>query len=289
MSTQSRQVNSADRGSLLYCHKLNRIKSGHPPSGGVEEKANHASKRRVLLSIEDGGHDVVWKASVPPMNSTLPTPVHMEWLLTVWLLSALVGPEASADISQCLPVRVGVDSTQSDNCLPVYLGSAWGQVFEARDTLLLAISVWREPKANSTPLRIHIMELDSTGTPDFQRILRRGPTLQTDEGDGVHPVRFRFEFDPPVALPGPGHYEFAVQVAPDPVCDGATCLLGSTLDPFAEGGAWEHPRNYPLPDCPLLSAHQFDPAVDLCFEAEFCDAPTAAIRYSWGRLKVRYR
>jgi len=223
------------------------------------------------------------------MNSTLPTPVHMEWLLTVWLLSALVGPEASADISQCLPVRVGVDSTQSDNCLPVYLGSAWGQVFEARDTLLLAISVWREPKANSTPLRIHIMELDSTGTPDFQRILRRGPTLQTDEGDGVHPVRFRFEFDPPVALPGPGHYEFAVQVAPDPVCDGATCLLGSTLDPFAEGGAWEHPRNYPLPDCPLLSAHQFDPAVDLCFEAEFCDAPTAAIRYSWGRLKVRYR
>jgi hypothetical protein len=133
------------------------------------------------------------------------------------------------------------------------------------------------------------MEVDSTGRPDFHRILRVGPTLVSEYGDGVNPVRFRFEFDPPVILPGPGLYEFAVQVAPDPVCDGSTCLLGSTLDPYAEGGAWEHPRNYPLPDCPLLSAHSFNPDLDLVFEVEFCDTKTPARRASWGSLKIRYR
>lgn len=221
-----------------------------------------------------------------PMRSA-PLHAHGALLLTIWLPLSFAG--ARADIAQCPTVRVGVDSTRSDSCFAVYLGSAWGQVFEARDTLVAAISVWREAKVNNTSLRIYVLELDSTGRPDFHRVLRRGPTLYTEDGDGVHPVRFRFEFDPPVILPGPGHYEFAVQVAPDPVCDGATCLLGSARDPYAEGDAWEHPRNYPLPDCPLLSAKSFNADIDLCFEVEFCDTTTLVRPSSWGNLKIRYR
>jgi hypothetical protein len=195
-------------------------------------------------------------------------------------------------------VGVGVDTTRYDTIFAVYLGSGYGQVFEARDTVLQAFSVWGECP-NNTALASYILGLDSTGRPDIHRILRVGPTL-TIQYQGCFPppsppadlpyARARFVFDPPVILPGPGSYEFVVVVAPDPPdysCDGATTLLGDTLDPYPGGAAWRHVRTYPL--CSLGGPRLDAAGEDLVFQLEFCEESTPVLRSSWGSLKVRYR
>ena len=211
------------------------------------------------------------------------------WVLPLGLALALAAPATRARAEMCSPVSVGVDTSHINDCFPIYLSSAYGQVFEAKDTVLEAVSVWRgDPAGNIAPLRLYVLELDSTGTPDYQRILRVGPTLQIVYGDSVHPVQFRFVLDPPLVLPHPGHYEFAVQTAP-PYCDWATCLFGDTRNPYPEGAAWEHRRFDPYLDCPLWSARLPNPDDDLIFRLEFCELPTPVRRSSWGELKVRYR
>ena len=187
---------------------------------------------------------------------------------------------------QCSPVGVGVDTTHWSNCFDFIIGGAYGQVFEARDTVLLAISVWRGDLRNITPLRIYVTELDLAGWPDHNRILRVGPTLQYGISD--RPVQYRFVFEPPVTLPRAGHYEFAVQPAP-PYCDFGSCLLGDTLNPYPQGSAWEHHRSFPELGCPLEFVRPPMPSRDLIFEVEFCDTTTPVRRTSWGSLKVRYR
>ncbi len=208
------------------------------------------------------------------------------WLLTLGLALSFTVPQARAHADACSPVSVGVDTSHGNSYFAVYDGSAYGQVFEAMDTVIQAISVWREWTINNTSLRLYVLEVDSTATP-YPRILRIGPTLQIENGDGVHPIRFRFVLDPPLVLPRPGYYEFAVQVAP-PECDGATSLLGDTRNPYPGGAAWRHPRTDYL-DCRLRSARPGDPGDDLIFELEFCVAPTPVRRSSWGSLKMRYR
>jgi len=188
----------------------------------------------------------------------------------------------------CSPESVGVDTSHGNTYYPIFMGGARGQVFEAGDTVLEAVSVWRDTLSNITPLRLYVMELDTTGTPDYNRILRVGPTLQIEHGDGVHPIRFRFVLDPPVVLPGSGPYEFAVQVAP-PYCDFGTSLLGDTRNPYPEGASWRHPRGYPDLGCPLTPARPANQGEDLVFGLKFCQTPTAVRRTSWGKLKVRYR
>ena len=170
------------------------------------------------------------------------------------------------------------------------IGQACAQVFEARDTILQAVTVWRRPGCNGTPLRLYVMELDSTGAPDVNRILRLGPTVQNECGDSIHPVRFRFDLDPPLALPRPGHYEFAVQTTP-PFCDFGGSMLADTRDLYTDGAAWEHNRSFfGYNDCPLVVAQPlYPPSTDLIFRLEFCEAPTPVRRTSWGDLKVRYR
>jgi hypothetical protein len=187
--------------------------------------------------------------------------------------------------AECPTVVVGADTTHADSCFNFIFGGAYGQVFEARDTLIQAISVWRGDLANITPLRIFVVELDASGWPDVSRILRAGPTLQYGISD--HPVQYRFVFDPPVALPRPGRYEFAVQPAP-PYCDFGSCLLSDTRNPYPDGGAWEHHRSFPE-WCTLEFVRPPVPNNDLILGVEFCDAPTAVRRPSWGNLKMRYR
>ena len=60
---------------------------------------------------------------------------------------------------------VGDDTTKANSYCNVIRGGACAQVFEARDTVLTAVSVWRIPGANVTPLRLYVMQVDSTGTP----------------------------------------------------------------------------------------------------------------------------
>ena len=183
---------------------------------------------------------------------------------------------AWAHAAECSPESVGVDTSHGNTYFNVFMGSARGQVFDTQDTVLQAVSVWREPHPNYTALRLYVMELDSTGHPDDHRILRYGPTLQIEYGDGVHPIQFRFVLDPPLVLPGPDHYYFAVQVAP-PVCDGATSLFGDTLDSYPAGACWRHSRSYPDFGCPLTVAKPGSLGEDLIFELEFCDTDAATV------------
>src|SRR2546428_14143501 len=75
----------------------------------------------------------------------------------------------------CSPESVGVDTSHGDTYFPIFMGGARGQVFEALDTVLEAVSVWRDTLANITPLRLYGMELDSTGTPVDNRVSRKWP------------------------------------------------------------------------------------------------------------------
>src|SRR5436190_24218205 len=100
---------------------------------------------------------------------------------------ACVGDRAVADA--CLPESAGVDTSHGNTYFSIFMGGGRGQVFEARDTVLKSVSVWREWTNNdAAALRLYVMELDSTGTPDIDRILLYGPTLQIEFGDGVHPI-----------------------------------------------------------------------------------------------------
>ena len=187
------------------------------------------------------------------------------WSLALALSCAFHGVPAHADA--CSPESVGVDTAQADSYCFFFMGGACGQVFEARETVLAAVSVWREPPPNDTPLRLYILAVDSTGTPDDTRILLYGPTVEIIGGDGLRPARYRFVLDPPLVLPGPGHYEFAVQEA-DPDCYAGASLVADDRDRYPEGAAWIHARTYP--DCYLKHARATTPGLDLIFEVEFC-------------------
>ena len=211
--------------------------------------------------------------------------------LALMLMVALSLTErtALARADGCSPVSVGTDTSSSNSACAFMIGQACGQIFEARDTILEAVTVWRHPGCNITPLRLYVMELDSTGAPDVNRILRLGPTVQNVCGDSIHAVRFRFELDPPLSLPRPGHYEFAVQTAP-PYCDFGGSMLADTRDLYPGGAAWEHNRSFlGYSDCPLVAAQPLSSSTDLIFQLEFCEPPTPVRRTSWGDLKVRYR
>ena len=215
----------------------------------------------------------------PPLRGSL--------ALVLVLSCALSGAHALADA--CSPVSAGVDTSHGNTYFGAFMGGAEGQVFNARDTVLEAVTVWRAPPASIVALRLYVLELDSTWTPNIQRILLYGPTLQILGGDGVHPIQLRYVLDPPLVLPRPGRYEFAIQVAP-PVCDGSTALLGDTLNSYPDGGRWYHPRSNPYFGCLLRGAEPTNPGDDLVFELEFCGPPPTPVRRtSWGDLKVRYR
>ena len=48
------------------------------------------------------------------------------------------------------------------------------------------------------------------GFPDLWDTILSGPAL-VRFGDGVHPVKLQYAFDPPLALPRPGKYAFFIQ------------------------------------------------------------------------------
>jgi len=213
----------------------------------------------------------------------MPTRLAILVLLACMPAGAWAGSKMSCNVTS-----VGVDTTQANNSAGVFLGEAIGQSFLASDTLLYAITVWRvaQEDTNAFGVKVYIMKTDSTGMPLARSLIREGPTLVHPFGDKIHPVEFRFTFDPPVQLPGPGLYSFAVQ--PDP-CDGFFDILahdGGGVYP--EGQPWLHSRSV-FSGCILRSFPSPQPQFDLVFSVEFCKSTTATISTSWGRLKTLYR
>ncbi len=135
-------------------------------------------------------------------------------------------------------------------------------------------------------MKLWITEVDGSGKPLTDQVVFEGPTITVPFGDGVHPIRIQYTFDPPVVLPGRRQYFFAVQEQ----CSGWFDLLVTDYDAYPGGSLWRTGRSL-FSGCILrIDPNDFYPR-DLVFTIEFCrpDAVTPVRQESWGELKVIYR
>jgi len=205
-------------------------------------------------------------------------------------LLLLVPPVDAAP--QCLINAIGVDTSlaapDTISTLGLRCGEAGGQVFLAADTLLTSIAVWRHHA--ETPygghLKLWITEVDSAGVPDIGQTVLEGPVISVPFGDGVHPIKMEWDFDPPFVLPHSGLFYFAVQ----DYCGGHWDLLQNEHNAYPFGCEYRNGINC-FTGCGVLRPFP-DPFVgfDLIFTIESCrDLPTAVQKKTWGQLKTLYR
>jgi hypothetical protein len=214
------------------------------------------------------------------------------YLQALWLLpiSLMVATSALAS-GACLQstIRSGDPLAPDNKFLDPFSCRSAGEIFVASDPLIDAITVWRSAKRNNdaTPWQLFITGtqiINSADYPDFHHILLTSPLLVNEFGDGVHPVPFRFAFDPPLALPSSGKYFFCIKET-----TGFTDLpiVADTTDSYPDGQAWRIGAGFA---CGGFGSSEpyFPPTTDLVFMIEFCAAATPAQPHSWGELKVRY-
>ena len=171
--------------------------------------------------------------------------------------------------------------------LGVRCGEAGGETFFAQDTLIQSITVWRHhaqtPYGGS--LKLWITRVDSIGAPNINAVLLDGPVETFPFGDGIHPIKMQWTFDPPFVLPGPSEYYFTVQ----DYCGGNWELLLNLDNAFSNGSAWRSGQTC-VTDCRLRTFPNNFATYDLIFTIEFCrNTPTPTLKRSWGRLKLMYR
>jgi hypothetical protein len=140
-----------------------------------------------------------------------------DWKLPLLLCAAVlaIALRALPAFGQCSTFEIGVPVDSANTSGGVFLGEALGQTFLADARPIESITVWRTwPYSTSIyGIHIYINPIDSLGRPDVDHMLLNGPTLHTN-GDGINPTAFEFVFDPPLQLPKPGAYEFALQSDP---------------------------------------------------------------------------
>ena len=204
-------------------------------------------------------------------------------------IASVALPTLLAETSQaaCQIDTVGVDTSLATGLDGPILGEAFGQVFLASDSLISAITVWRIASEawNDTGWHLFITATDSLGAPAPNSILLDGPTLVHSYGDGVHPIPFRFAFNPPFALPHAGKYYFAIQANP---CDGFFNMEFNDYNVYPDGEFWRNGRTI-YSGCYLRNYPEKFPQVDLVFTVEFCRPMPPALTSTWGAVKDRYR
>ena len=189
--------------------------------------------------------------------------------------------------SDCQPSSVGVDTSQATSATATALGDAVGEVFYAPDTLVTAVTIWRQAflDSNIVGLKLYVANVDSTGRPIPQSLVLDGPTVYHILGDGIHPTPFRFEFNPPLVLPHRGTYEFAFQSRP---CGSSFFFIYNNTNALPQGSLWWHGQTSNS-GCRLRTGPQEYPTQDLVFEVEFCQSATPTLSETWGHLKHVYR
>ena len=203
------------------------------------------------------------------------------------LTYALRTPASAQD---CLPTApAGVDIAVADTSVLAFFCRGVGEVFLATDTLIRSVSVWRPPMPalDGRARELFITEVfsDPAETPDVGRLLLDAGPLIVQSGDGIHPVEYRWLFDPPFALPHAGKFFFAVQAG----LYSSWLVPAARTDPYPGGRAWETTANF---DCSRPAGAYADapPYVDLAFEVEFCKTGVTPLgRRTWGSLKITYR
>jgi hypothetical protein len=202
--------------------------------------------------------------------------------LPVW-----TAPQPAAAQATCEPTIVGVDTSLANGQNALSLGDAIGQTFVAPETTITSITVWRPAPSDTIYAGLHLFLLsaDSLGHPNVSNILLDGPTVYNFYSDGVHPVPYKFSFNPPIVLPSPGNYHFAIQTVP---CNGFFFFSLNSANAYPNGGTWWYNQNM-FTACHLRPNPEDNGPVDLVFEVEFCGPTTAVLRPSWGRIKATYR
>jgi hypothetical protein len=182
---------------------------------------------------------------------------------------------------------VGVGVQHANRVDGAFFGRSLAQVFVATDTLVHAITVWRQPDINElhVPMHLFIGEMDVTDPlrPQPETVLLDGPTLVL-KGTSAEPRPVRYELAPPFALPSPGTFYFAVK---EDWCDAAFGLMSDSTGSYAGGDAWEI---LPYLSCDGLGnqVHTMR-GIDLVFEVEFCARAVETREQTWGRVKSTYR
>jgi hypothetical protein len=196
---------------------------------------------------------------------------------------------ASAGTIACDADTIGLDASLANGSSGALLGEARGESFFARDTLVEFLRVWRVASEDSSFLiGIHpyIVETDSLGHPAPSRIVYDGQTLVIPDGDGIHPIEFKWTFDPPLVLPHRGLYAFFL--FQDPCVAYFDVLSTDQADLYSEGTMWNTGRS----SCRLFpQIHlEYEPSYDVVFQIGFCrDYVTTSHGRTWGSLKLLYR
>jgi hypothetical protein len=205
-------------------------------------------------------------------------------LLVAFSLICAARPSCAAN-GACTD-SVGLPLSAANRKEVVFFGRAWGQVFAAPDTLLAGVTVWRSAQdtLNASVVQLWVTKVDSTGKPIPWEVLYEGPWMQFLHGYGV-PLAMEFNIDPPLSLPGRGHYWFAVK---DANCNGTFAIYADSTGSYVDGDAW---RTTPGGLCEGAGggAQRYDPGVDLVFRVDFCNTTTAVHKESWGHVKTLYR
>jgi hypothetical protein len=197
----------------------------------------------------------------------------------------MVSGAGASVAAKCPPTAVGIDTTVAGFAEYENLGSAMGETFVARETLITSITFWR-PTTDfdaTCGFKLYVVGTDASGTPNTADVILAGSVVDNVLGDGVHPIPMKFEFSPPLVLPHAGTYEAAIGAYP---CSCASKYLRTLDDEYPEGIMWSHSETSP---CSLRSGPGAVPSLDLFFRVEFCGAITPARAATWGEVKDVYR
>jgi hypothetical protein len=190
-------------------------------------------------------------------------------------------------LGPCVPDSIIVDTTLTTNVGELILGMAWGETFQASDTLIQSVTVWRIPSEHNDPsgLKFWVTEVDSGGTPHTHLVVYDGPILSITSPDSIHSTPLTYTFDPPVVLPRQSVYCFWIQE----VCTGYADLLIDAANGYSGGMLWETFRS-DADGCILRDYPQSFPEADLVFTLVFCNTRITPVRRTtWGEVKVKYR
>lgn len=168
-----------------------------------------------------------------------------------------------------------------------FFGRSVAQSFIARDSLIRAITIWRQPDPfeNQVPMHLFIgaMSLTDSLRPDPLTVLFDGP-IEVLKGPSQIARPVRFELDPPWALPRVDRYFFAVK---ENLCSAGFAVLTDSTDCYTEGDAWQI---LPSAGCQGLGNNCNSlMGIDLIFSIEFCSPSTGLESPSWGGVKALYR
>jgi len=218
-------------------------------------------------------------------------------LLATLSLAGALRSECVAASACAVQDTIGLGPEYGNGSSGAAFGEARAETFAAAETLLTFLRVWRVASQDSDwqiGMHPYITETKATEiygggiAPDQTKIVWDGPCLVIPNGDGVHPIEFRWDFNPPLTLPHRGEYAFFLFQCP---CIAYWDILATDQPQLYPGGdLWQTGRSNCVLGSRVLGLVGPYTTYDLIFQIGFChDSVTPVRRGSWGALKMLYR